>query len=983
MPRKHTRRRHRVQSHGLSERDVALEFHLFVDPTDANHAAQRRTGLAGLLSRLSFAPPASPSSHGPSPADLLAVGEALWHTNLQRLVESCVVIHHAYVSYISHAADLVRALELSSRFSARQVLPSQSDPPSPAASDRSTSPSTTPPSASPGAAASDMGRRSSHSYSWQSFLDLRTQTRRLVNSRSTNSGHRRDSDALSQNSVLAALLRLRLLLFKTESEAFSPAPLVSALLADALNADPSKKPSQALSEAFTQYLTAQLQRVESLSVLPPEPEKDSLGPIIMQRLHFVATQVALLWSDFAEMLSRYQPLRTRVAASLRRTWLSEERAIARAAIYAETILPCGPGFTHADSSSSSAHHHFSNAFIAAQLRKSDHVRADPSLATLIAEDAVRHRFLQATGVEPSPFDGDGDDQRTAGFLTRSAILFRQRINFSDPLERDFLESSEFLAEAHQGGSSPPQSVHQQRAHPMVQSPPTLAQTGALGLRSGYNRQPRSRSPSQALLVPTGSAGGAPGFPRVYSAPDLLVSPSASPSFVPLLNTAARNAGRSRSPSPPSTDRDTDPTELPDDSDPSLTPQFSPTSQPTPPPAPPVSAEMRQLRLQKRKSLPISISSSPKGLVPPGKRPRDHSADAAVLDPALVLDGNDSPVTLPGSPDSASAYVFPGNSPGGGVRFDREAALPRSMSGATSPNVSVSSSPTAPQSITASNQRPTESDVPKGSHLVIFVHGFHGSSADFRMFRNHMALLFSPSNDAYLYLMSRSNEGKTDTSIAVQGEALGREVAAHLQNLASGGTVVGRISFLAHSLGGLVVRAALATTALAKHLALLWTFVSLSSPHLGVAHGSNAVVGSALWVWKRWASSTALHELTFSDSEEVQETLLYMLTQHRSFELFRHVILVSSEQDGYIPSHSARVQLCKEALDDKSSARFVEMTRNILRPLWRCAVVERVDVYFPLDKPDLERVLGRAAHLMFLENPQFVHLFLLEYRNLFS
>ena len=49
-------------------------------------------------------------------------------------------------------------------------------------------------------------------------------------------------------------------------------------------------------------------------------------------------------------------------------------------------------------------------------------------------------------------------------------------------------------------------------------------------------------------------------------------------------------------------------------------------------------------------------------------------------------------------------------------------------------------------------------------------------------------------------------------------------------------------------------------------------------------------------------------------------------------LFTNVLLVSSSEDRYVPHHSARLQLCEEAVHDlRYGATFVSMVHHILEP----------------------------------------------------
>lgn len=61
---------------------------------------------------------------------------------------------------------------------------------------------------------------------------------------------------------------------------------------------------------------------------------------------------------------------------------------------------------------------------------------------------------------------------------------------------------------------------------------------------------------------------------------------------------------------------------------------------------------------------------------------------------------------------------------------------------------------------------------------------------------------------------------------------------------------GRLSFMGHSAGAIIVRAALTSPALRPVLGRLHLFVSLGSPHLGTVYGASGIVRTGMWAMKR-------------------------------------------------------------------------------------------------------------------------------------
>ena len=85
----------------------------------------------------------------------------------------------------------------------------------------------------------------------------------------------------------------------------------------------------------------------------------------------------------------------------------------------------------------------------------------------------------------------------------------------------------------------------------------------------------------------------------------------------------------------------------------------------------------------------------------------------------------------------------------------------------------------------------------------------------------------------------------------------------------------------------------------------------------------------------------------------------------------------------MPHHSARIQLCPEALHDpKHGSTFVSMVHNLLGPL-QCHNILHVEVNFcrPPSKKlahQLDAAIGRFAHIAYLEQTEFITMFVQMY-----
>ena len=104
------------------------------------------------------------------------------------------------------------------------------------------------------------------------------------------------------------------------------------------------------------------------------------------------------------------------------------------------------------------------------------------------------------------------------------------------------------------------------------------------------------------------------------------------------------------------------------------------------------------------------------------------------------------------------------------------------------------------------------------------------------------------------MISIINEGKTDMDIEIQGINLANEIKAFIHKWTPGSSL-GRISFVCHSLGGLIARAAIMY--LSEYADLFYSFVSLGVPHLGYLNGESNLVNMGLWFLKFWKDSFSL------------------------------------------------------------------------------------------------------------------------------
>uniref|UniRef100_A0A7S2KRC9 DUF676 domain-containing protein n=1 Tax=Zooxanthella nutricula TaxID=1333877 RepID=A0A7S2KRC9_9DINO len=229
----------------------------------------------------------------------------------------------------------------------------------------------------------------------------------------------------------------------------------------------------------------------------------------------------------------------------------------------------------------------------------------------------------------------------------------------------------------------------------------------------------------------------------------------------------------------------------------------------------------------------------------------------------------------------------------------------------------------------------------------------------RLMKNNLALL----NPDAVFLASTCNEDNTDGDINDMGVRLAQEVVNYICDWCSG-SALGRLSFITHSLGGLIARAALPM--LEEYKGKLFTFLSLSTCHLGIFQDKMSLFNTGFWVLKKWRQSVFLQQVSMGDHDDPRETFLYKLSKTKGLEFFRNVVLASCHEDQYGPIQSARAEICPEWRGQPDKEVYREMVEHIWAPV-QPERVRRLDVNFVIAEKNLDALIGRTAHIQFLES----------------
>ena len=249
----------------------------------------------------------------------------------------------------------------------------------------------------------------------------------------------------------------------------------------------------------------------------------------------------------------------------------------------------------------------------------------------------------------------------------------------------------------------------------------------------------------------------------------------------------------------------------------------------------------------------------------------------------------------------------------------------------------------------------------GTNLIILVHGYQGTTNDVRVIRNTIACLCPEA----MVLSSSANEEQTDGDIESMGVRLSMEILAFLSKHSSSFSIINRISFVSHSLGGLIVRAALQL--MAEHREKFHLFITLSTPHLGVA---NKLIEGGILLLRLFKRTEVLDQLTLKDSPALADAFLSRLSERVGMGWFKRVVLVGSTQDQYSPLSSSTIQLASD--DTVGTVLAGKLMRHVIPER-----IVRIDVRFDImNSPSIDTVIGRAAHIKFLESPALIQLLFL-------
>ncbi|KAG2377827.1 hypothetical protein C9374_008912 [Naegleria lovaniensis] len=217
-----------------------------------------------------------------------------------------------------------------------------------------------------------------------------------------------------------------------------------------------------------------------------------------------------------------------------------------------------------------------------------------------------------------------------------------------------------------------------------------------------------------------------------------------------------------------------------------------------------------------------------------------------------------------------------------------------------------------------------------NHLIVFIPGYKSSHYDFVTFKTILSMHFHDDKHQFFIvksldkLHSKESHNYNNSSIKTMAKLVTDEVNTHINDSE---LFFHKISFVCHSLGGIILRAAFYhyRSEWRKIFPYLYTFMSLSVPHLGIGpikklksrepEYSNRLVRAGIWFLKSLKGEKCLQELAMEDYDEkactgdahkLEQCLLFQLSMTNDLAWFKQVILIGSEQDTYVPMESALI-----------------------------------------------------------------------------
>lgn len=232
--------------------------------------------------------------------------------------------------------------------------------------------------------------------------------------------------------------------------------------------------------------------------------------------------------------------------------------------------------------------------------------------------------------------------------------------------------------------------------------------------------------------------------------------------------------------------------------------------------------------------------------------------------------------------------------------------------------------------------------PSQVHFVFLVHGYGATSSATRQLEVTLRYLYP----TLIVINSVVNEDKTEEDIKDMGQRLAREVENAIRDNNCGSNY--NMSFVSHSLGGLIVRAALPFLEQMRYN--MRGYISLGTPHLGHLFHNSTINKLGMWTLAKIKKSEVMAALLLESKDgDYYSSYLYELSSLSGLNWFEQVALYGCPGDKFVSPESA---LCLSSVEietlkgkgNKEACIWEEMRKNI-SSLLRGVSVAKYEVDF--------------------------------------
>ena len=256
-------------------------------------------------------------------------------------------------------------------------------------------------------------------------------------------------------------------------------------------------------------------------------------------------------------------------------------------------------------------------------------------------------------------------------------------------------------------------------------------------------------------------------------------------------------------------------------------------------------------------------------------------------------------------------------------------------------------------------------------MVFFWHGYLGSSQDMERVSGILSLKIKNSR---IHSWSTIEEVE-DQGIFELGKTVADEIRYEIEKALALGEL-NTISFIGHSMGGLVLRAALEY--LEEFKEYFNIFMTLATPHLGYMHSKSRLVSIGMWAISRMSKNPTLSELRLTDNtKDIKSCTIYKLSSKPGLDWFKTVLIVGSLQDNYAPIETSMIKLSENMEKHYLYDDYSKMWANLYKRLKKTNVY-RIYFSFEFLEGSIDTYIGRMAHIQFLDNADVIRMLAYRY-----